>query len=609
MGPEFAKMAKRIPKIICLALLVVFVSIYFYRPVETEDIWWHLKTGEWIFENKKVPRADLFPLEAEKITKGISPQWLGSTIYYIVYRAGGAAGLKLFRAILFLTIFGIFAVYSYRKTPTSLLILLILIMCYGLERRSNLRPYVFNYIFIQAFLIFLFSYQEKFKRKILFILPALSLIWSNIMPMGSFVYGNLLISIFLFSETINFLGLATKKGAVSERQSSSTRLKDYILILALHISTFLVNPYGLEGFLYPFKVFLVPNFINFYNLRNIIYELQPPTYLFTLSGFWFYLLLIFCLLSLKYKKYGRFTALLLFVFPLFMFLGSDRGRGLFSIISAYIIISSMKENSLKDRWSLHKALRFKNRMFCAVLILILSFVSMRIMNRRIFADNNYLRVISLDYEKNPGIAVRFLKKNNLRGPVFNSAGFGGFVIWSCYPEIKPFVDNRQFNMELYDEYVSINREPDKYWPAAENKYSIKIALLDTMHPGSNRIARYLHSSSRWKLVFLDNAIVIFVKKGEFRLPEESRLLEEKLQAIKYFPEDIEQLKNIVSKRQESKIKKLLFPPVKYVDTFVEGITLIELGYKGAALQKLKDSFRVMDKKFAEKAISAFIEYF
>ena len=197
---------KIIPKSV-FVILIIFIFCAFFKPIETEDIWWHLKTGQWIWTHKAVPNYDLFDLFSSfnnvKAHWLCNFQWLGSTIYYLVYLKFGFLGLKVFRSMLFLSIIGIFYFYGRKILPSYLLVILVFILTYGCSQSIFLRPDAFNYVFIQLFLITLFSFEKTSQRNILFILPVLGIFWVNL-HLGSFVYGVSLISIFLLSALVRF---------------------------------------------------------------------------------------------------------------------------------------------------------------------------------------------------------------------------------------------------------------------------------------------------------------------------------------------------------------------------------------------------------------------
>ena len=100
-------------------LIFFFLFLSFYRPIETEDGWWHLSAGRWIVEHLEVPRHDVFaPTEVK--SPWYLTQWLGSTIFYLVYLASGLEGLMVFRAFLLTSVIAIFVWYARKKVPLPL---------------------------------------------------------------------------------------------------------------------------------------------------------------------------------------------------------------------------------------------------------------------------------------------------------------------------------------------------------------------------------------------------------------------------------------------------------------------------------------------------------
>ncbi len=80
---------KKYLKILIFSVLVSYLMIFFLRPVEMEDIWWHIKTGEWMMQNHQVPYIDTFS-PVTPPSAWITNQWLGSCFYYQTGACSGA---------------------------------------------------------------------------------------------------------------------------------------------------------------------------------------------------------------------------------------------------------------------------------------------------------------------------------------------------------------------------------------------------------------------------------------------------------------------------------------------------------------------------------------
>ena len=62
------------------------------------DLWWHLRTGQWIAETGHVPLSDPFSFTRAGHT-WVSHEWLSEVTFYELWKHGGAAALIVFCAL------------------------------------------------------------------------------------------------------------------------------------------------------------------------------------------------------------------------------------------------------------------------------------------------------------------------------------------------------------------------------------------------------------------------------------------------------------------------------------------------------------------------------
>src|ERR1019366_9177730 len=62
------------------------------------DLWWHLRTGQWIAETGHIPHSDHFSFTRAG-QPWISHEWLSELVFYELWKHGGAAALIAFSAI------------------------------------------------------------------------------------------------------------------------------------------------------------------------------------------------------------------------------------------------------------------------------------------------------------------------------------------------------------------------------------------------------------------------------------------------------------------------------------------------------------------------------
>jgi len=74
-------------------------------PLFDEDIWWHIRAGQSMLENRAIPNTDSFSQYGlESQTPWIAYSWLFEVIAAGFYQALGPAGIVLFRGLLTLAV-------------------------------------------------------------------------------------------------------------------------------------------------------------------------------------------------------------------------------------------------------------------------------------------------------------------------------------------------------------------------------------------------------------------------------------------------------------------------------------------------------------------------
>ena len=92
---------RRHPLALPALLLVGAVAFSFgFVPLRSShDEWWHLKTGQWILQNGRLPVNDIFTYTGED-TRWHNHEWLAQILFYKVFEWGGRHGIGDLRALL-----------------------------------------------------------------------------------------------------------------------------------------------------------------------------------------------------------------------------------------------------------------------------------------------------------------------------------------------------------------------------------------------------------------------------------------------------------------------------------------------------------------------------
>jgi hypothetical protein len=106
----------------------------------------------------------------------------------------------------------------------------------------------------------------------------------------------------------------------------------------------------------------------------------------------------------------------------------------------------------------------------------------------------------------PKAAVDWMLANKPEGNLFNSYGWGGYLIWRLYPEYRVYIDGRAdvYGDKFIFDYMGIYRAG----AGLENKLTdqnIETVLVEPEAPLANALRR----SPSWRVAFEDQTAVIF----------------------------------------------------------------------------------------------------
>jgi hypothetical protein len=106
----------------------------------------------------------------------------------------------------------------------------------------------------------------------------------------------------------------------------------------------------------------------------------------------------------------------------------------------------------------------------------------------------------------PKSAVDWLLENKPKGNLFNSYGWGGYLIWRVYPEYQVYIDGRA---DLYGDafifdYISIyHAEPG--WDEKLKSKGVQTVLVESRSP----LANMLRETPPWRIMFEDKVSILF----------------------------------------------------------------------------------------------------
>ena len=455
------------------------------------DLWWHIKNGQNILATHHWPTTD--PYSSTVFGQPwIDCEWVGDVLLAAVARIGGGLGLDIL--LISLASIIMLAIYYYgtlRSGNCKAGFVAALILCSLAFASFTLRPQMLGYLYLIALLVFLEQFRRG-KPYLLLMLPPLFLLWIN--SHGSWIIGLGAFFVTLASGfwTFRLGGVEAVKWTNKERMQLELALLGSLAMLPL-------TPYGTEPIAYPFEVALkLP-----IGVANVMEWQSMPFHL--VGGKMFLALLLgFIVVQAFFRYVWRLDELALFVFGTMMACLHVRFLLVFVPFFAPILATVFARwlppyDRKKEHYVLNSAL-----MAAVAVCLVWYFPTRAQIGSRISA-------------RFPTGTTKYLLDHPVSGRLFNSYGFGGYLIGAGQ---RVFVDGRSDPYErggaLSDYFHITYLKPGAF--IVLNRYGISACLLETSEP----LATVLANSRDWRRLASDEVSVLYVRRehavGENALP-------------------------------------------------------------------------------------------
>ncbi|HZU34903.1 MAG TPA: hypothetical protein VFA18_03290, partial [Gemmataceae bacterium] len=255
MRPQFLERLYSLRALIPAVLLGALAFVLACQPLSDYDVWWHVRTGEWILAHHHVPDLDPFTFGSAD-QHWIDLHWLFQIGLALVFRAGGVPGTILLTAAL-AAIAVVIAVNNVRQPTSWTAVLLVWVPALVLaQSRFRPRPEMVTLLCLAAFLAVLSQVERR--PRLSWLLPVIQLLWVN--SHGLFVLGPIVLSFWLIDRLARRWTQAAAQpldGLHREPPSRTSRpavirigLASLGVVLACWCS-----PYGHKGAVFPFVLY------------------------------------------------------------------------------------------------------------------------------------------------------------------------------------------------------------------------------------------------------------------------------------------------------------------------------------------------------------------
>ncbi len=485
-------MQKILSVIVTPLIFLLFLLTYVHSiSAINQDLGRHILLGKIILQTSTIPKTNLFSYTYPAFPF-INHHWGSEILFYLLYTASGFGATLL--ATTASVISGLILLFWYARKKADIVSLAIVsLLSVGiLFERTDVRPEMFSLLFFAIFLVLLFKNREKPTRWIYLLIP-LQLLWTNMHIY--FPIGYLTVGLFFLDEIV------TKYVVTNKMKHSQHLIKQHLPLFLTTLGCFLVtilNPNGIPGAFYPFHVF--DNYGYTIQENQNIFFLWNYSYNQTILFFGITALLLIGVLCIQWNKTRLIDWLLTIVFGI-LAMQAIRNFPLF-VFAIFIPFSLHLCATISP-------LLKKQKVVWTILICLLIFFWYQvsyIQSRKPF---------SLSTPKGAANAADFVIKNHIRGPFFNNFDIGSYFLFRLYPKEKVFVDGRPESYPasfFQNVYIPMQQDPVLFEKVANQYHFNAIFFSHTdQTPWAMQFLHDIVTNKNWRLVYLDDTAVIFVK--------------------------------------------------------------------------------------------------
>jgi len=519
-------MNKILQKLIFFFLFAV-VAAYSAHDISNLDVWYHLRCGQLILEDFKIPQANTFSYIAAD-QPSFDPYWLFQTLIYLISRLSGISGLVAFKISVLIAAFYLLINIRKNKDGYILPAFCLVLGAMAANARFIVRPELASYLFLCLYFFILHQYHNRKGRSIYLLIP-LQILWANMH--GFWVLGLFLVWAFLLGEAILWKAPLPFdwRDKIAVQGRNYTRL---LLVGLVLTATTLITPYPHEILRLPFEMFAGLEGATGRGGPLIVNELISPFYadtLFSWQAIFYYKVLVAVSAASFLLNFRRINIIHLLIYAGFLYISVQARRNIcaFALMAApitFLNLGSFYKFSIEKFIQTRKLPMNRVRAVLSVglVLVMILFIYDAASDRYYIRDRSNTRfglgISNISYPKK---AIDFIQENNITGNIFNNPAIGHYFTWRCFPERMVFLDGR---FDLPDRFLSHYYVP-QLWPKISEKYQINYLLLG--HGRSPNIApltRMLYFNKDWVLIYYDEMAVVFVKNTE-----ENREIIEKFQ--------------------------------------------------------------------------------
>jgi hypothetical protein len=482
------------PGVIVVALVFLII-----RPIADFDCWFHMALGRYVMEHHAIPYTDVFSFTAGG-REWISSGWLPSVMLHLLFQAWGPAGpVLMVLGVVGAAYLGIYY-WSHRRYSTGgVMCLLLVASLLASYMRFNPRPDVWTLLMSALLSMILVSADERLEAdasrmpRALWSLPILFLAWANLH--AGFMAGYGIVAIFCAAQLLRW------------RQSGGRARLMLLVPCVVSLVTWVANPYGFRLPALAQKIKSIPG------VRDLIFEWMPIVYLPgynlpwpTYLGIALFLGLAVWVVRTSPQRVPRWRLVCIAFFVLFGFY-QRRQMGPAAFVLPIMLAPHM--GGLDLRMASVRMLKPALALAGGIALCVMQYTET-------LAYGGGMPIFGFEARMLPCFATDFLLAHRPPQNMFNTYGFGGYLLYFLGPETKVFMDGRLdiYPASVWEDYLAA--EEDRLsLDETVRRYGIQTFVIDIRdsYGEPRHLAPRLTERPDWKLIYFDDDVGIYVHES------------------------------------------------------------------------------------------------
>lgn len=504
--------AERVAQAILLLLLLIAPALFVFHQqcINDPDVWWHLRTGEWILHHRAFPVVD--PFSGMNKAPWEAYSWAFELLLYFFYMHWGLVGLLIYTSGMVVAITAAIYHFIQRLQPDfTKAVLLTLAATVGLSRLYTPRPWLFTVLFFVVEVDILFGIyrgnQPNRNRRELLWLPLIFAVWANIHI--QFINGLIVLFLAAVVPMLRSIGSKVFGSVLPEGNRPFRETRERLTIFAVCVFATFCNPYGWKLYIAAWQLASQAGVLNKIN------ELQAIPFR---DGGDYLILFIAIGASIAFawkRRFDLFEGGLLAISIVISF-RSQRDVWMVVIVGAGILAEALTAPSIVEAYSAGEKPIVAAPPLSIISVIALLMVSGAGKTMRI---NNKGLETRLETSM-PIKAIDFAKTQRYAGPLYNTYDWGGILIWELRLPVS--LDGRAalYGDQLIDRSVAT-------WggrPGWERDPELGHSNL-VLAPVDEPLTQLLTLSSDFHLVYKDKIAAIFVRDMQIKTLSDAKALD------------------------------------------------------------------------------------